>query len=108
VAAEKLFKNGIDAEVVHVPTIKPLDSETILKSVRKTKCVVTAEEGQVIGGLGGAISELLGEEYPVPIKRIGMLDRFGESGEPDELLEHFGLNAKHIQLAVQQVVDKKA
>jgi transketolase len=108
VAAEKLFKNGVDAEVVHVPTIKPLDSETILKSVRKTKCVVTAEEGQVIGGLGGAISELLGEEYPVPIKRIGMLDRFGESGEPEELLEHFGLDAKHIQLAAQQVVDKKA
>jgi transketolase len=107
VAAEKLFKNGIDAEVVHVPTVKPLDSETILKSVRKTGCVVTAEEGQVIGGLGGAISELLGEEHPVPIKRIGMLDCFGESGEPDELLEHFGLNAKHIQLAVQQVVDKK-
>jgi transketolase len=108
VAAEKLFKSGIDAEVVHVPTIKPLDSETILKSVRKTKCVVTAEEGQVIGGLGGAISELLGEEYPVPIKRIGMLDRFGESGEPDELLEHFGLDAKHIQLAARQLVDKKA
>jgi transketolase len=108
VAAEKLFKSGIDAEVVHVPTIKPLDSETILKSVRKTKCVVTAEEGQVIGGLGGAISELLGEEYPVPIKRIGMLDRFGESGEPDELLEHFGLNAKHIQLAAKQLVDRKA
>jgi transketolase len=107
VAAEKLYKDGIDAEVLHVPTIKPLDSATILKSVHKTKCVVTAEEGQIIGGLGGAISELLGEEYPVPIKRIGMRDRFGESGEPNELLEHFGLTAKQIQLAAHQVVDKK-
>jgi transketolase len=108
VAAEKLYKDGIDAEVLHVPTIKPLDAETILKSVHKTKCVVTAEEGQIIGGLGGAISELLGEEYPVPIKRIGMKDHFGESGEPNELLEHFGLTAKQIQLAAHQVVDRKS
>lgn len=106
-AAEKLFKEGIDAEVVHVPTVKPLDTETILKSVRKTKCVVTVEEGQIIGGLGGAIAELLGEEYPVPIKRIGMLDRFGESGEPNQLLNHFGLDAKSIQLAAHHVNHKK-
>ena len=107
VAAEKLFKNGIDAEVVHVPTIKPLDKETILKSVRKTGCVVTAEEGQIAGGLGGAIAELLGEECPIPMVRIGMKDRFGESGEPAELLKHFGLDAKHIQLAAHHVVDKQ-
>ena len=107
VAAEQLFKEGIDAEVVHVPTIKPLDTETVLKSVRKTKCAVTAEEGQVNGGLGGAIAELLGESYPVPMKRIGMQDRFGESGEPNELLTYFGLDAKHIRLAAHQVVDRK-
>ncbi len=95
-AAELLYKKGIDAEVVHVPTIKPLDTETILKSVRKTKHVVTAEEGQAAGGLGGAVAELLSEQYPVPIKRIGMQDRFGESGEPDELLHYFGLDAEHI------------
>ncbi|HVS58968.1 MAG TPA: transketolase C-terminal domain-containing protein [Candidatus Saccharimonadales bacterium] len=106
-AAEKLYKDGIDAEVVHVPTIKPLDAETILRSVRKTKCVITAEEGQINGGLGGAIAELLGEELPVPMKRIGMQDHFGESGEPNELLEHFGLDAKHIQLAAHHIVDKK-
>lgn len=106
-AAEKLYKDGIEAEVVHVPTIKPLDNETILKSVRKTGAVVTAEEGQIIGGLGGAIAELLSEEHPVPLKRIGMQDHFGESGEPDELLEHFGLDAKHIQLAVHHLLDKK-
>lgn len=106
-AAEQLFKDGIEAEVVHVPTIKPLDADTILKSVRKTGCVVTAEEGQVIGGLGGAIAELLGENHPVPLKRIGMQDCFGESGEPVQLMEHFGLDAKHIRLAAHHIVDKK-
>ena len=106
-AVELLYKDGIEAEVVHVPTIKPLDEETILKSVKKTGAVVTVEEGQIIGGLGGAIAELLSENCPVPLKRIGMQDRFGESGEPAELLEHFGLDAKHIRLAVHHVVDKK-
>ncbi|MBC7546958.1 transketolase family protein [Candidatus Saccharibacteria bacterium] len=107
VAAEQLYKDGIDAEVVHVPTIKPLDAETIIKSVKKTGCVVTVEEGQVIGGLGGAIAELLAENYPAPMRRIGMLDRFGESGEPNQLLEHFGLDAKHIRLAAHEVTDRK-
>lgn len=107
-AAEKLFKDGVEAEVIHVPTIKPLDSETILKSVKKTGAVVTVEEGQIAGGLGGAIAELLGEELPVPLKRIGMQDHFGESGEPNQLLEHFGLDAKHIRLAAIQVIDRKA
>jgi len=107
-AAELLKKDGIEAEVVHVPTIKPLDEETILKSVRKTGAVVTAEEGQIIGGLGGAIAELLGEEHPAKLKRIGMQDRFGESGAPDQLLEHFGLDAKHIRLAAHTLIDKKA
>ncbi|HVU59229.1 MAG TPA: transketolase C-terminal domain-containing protein [Candidatus Saccharimonadales bacterium] len=106
-AAAALYKQGIDAEVVHVPTVKPLDIETILHSIQKTKCVVTAEEGQINGGLGGAIAELAGEYYPVPLKRIGMQDRFGESGEPSELLVHFGLDAKHIQLAAHAVVAKK-
>jgi transketolase len=107
-AAELLYKDGIDAEVLHVPTIKPLDAETILKSVRKTGAVVTAEEGQVIGGLGGAIAELLVEEQPAPLQRIGMRDRFGESGAPNELLEHFGLDAKHIRLAAQAAINAKA
>jgi transketolase len=106
-AAEKLFKDGIEAEVVHVPTIKPLDAETILKSVRKTGSVVTAEEGQIIGGLGGAIAELLSEEHPTSLKRIGMHDRFGESGDPSQLLEHFGLDAKHIRLAAHAILDQK-
>jgi transketolase len=107
-AAEKLYKDGIDAEVIHVPTIKPLDEKTILASVRRTHCVVTAEEGQIIGGLGSAVAEFLSETYPVPIKRIGMRDRYGESGEGAELMEYFGLDAKHIRLAAHHVTDKKS
>ncbi len=106
-AAQLLAADGIDAEVVHVPTIKPLDTETILASVRKTGAVVTIEEAQISGGLGGAIAELLSEEYPVPLVRVGMRDHFGESGDPKELLEHFGLDDKHIRLAAISVIDKK-
>lgn len=102
-AAEMLFAQGIEAEVVHVPTIKPLDEDTILHSVRKTKAVITVEEAQINAGFGGAIAELLGEHCPRPMKRIGMRDRFGESGTPDELLEHFGLTAKHIVLAAHHL-----
>lgn len=107
VAAEMLFKQGIDVEVVHCPTIKPLDAVTILKSVYKTKAVITAEEAQIAGGLGGAVAELLGEEFPVPLHRVGMRDRFGESGRPDELLRHFGLTAKHLSIAAHHVIEKK-
>jgi transketolase len=106
-AAQALNKDGIKAEVVHVPTIKPLDDEVILKSVRKTGAVVTAEEGQIKGGLAGAIAELLAEQQPTPMRRIGMQDRFGESGEPNELLEHFGLTAKQIRLAAHAVMEMK-
>jgi transketolase len=107
-AADKLLKDGIHAEVVHVPTIKPLDAATILASVHKTGCVVTAEEAQINGGLGGAIAEMLSEQYPVPLFRIGMKDRFGESGKPEELMTHFGLDAKHIALAAHAVMSRKA
>ena len=106
VAAQKVRKDGVSAEVLHVPTIKPLDSATILASVGKTKHVVTVEEGQIIGGLGGAIAELLGEELPSPMVRIGMRDHFGESGVPKDLLEHFGLDSKHISMAVHHVLGK--
>ncbi len=103
---DMLYKHGIDVEVVHVPTIKPLDADTILKSVQKTKHVVTVEEAQINGGLGGAIAELLGEHYPVPIKRMGMHDHFGESGTPEELLDYFGLTAKDIVKTVQTLLAK--
>ena len=107
VAAEMLFKSGIDAEVVHCPTIKPLDAVTILKSVHKTKAVVTVEEAQIAGGLGGAVAELLAEEFPVPMKRIGVRDRYGESGKPEELFNLHGMTPKHIVLAAHHVFDKK-
>lgn len=107
VAAEMLFKDGIDVEVIHCPTIKPLDAVTILKSVQKTKAAITVEEAQINGGLGGAVAELLAEEFPVPMKRIGVRDRYGESGKPEELLNLHGLTAKHIALAAHHIVDKK-
>lgn len=107
VAAKKLEKDGISAEVIHCPTVKPLDAVTILESVAKTGAVVTVEEAQINGGLGGAIAELLAENHPAPMKRVGMKDRFGESGKPAELLEHFGLTAKHITMAAHEVTDRK-
>lgn len=104
-AAKLLEEHGVNAEVVHVPTIKPLDEETILASVRKTGRAVTAEEAQVAGGFGGAIAELLGEQLPTPLKRIGMHDRFGESGPPDVLIDHFGLTGEKIALTVKEFID---
>jgi transketolase len=104
VAADMLAQDGIDAEVIHAPTVKPLDEKTILESAQKTGAVVTAEEGQIIGGLGGAVAELLSEHHPVPVKRIGMKDRFGESAQTaEELLKHFGLDAMHIAMAAHEV-----
>lgn len=104
-AAEELAKHGINAEVVHVPTIKPLDEETILASVTKTGRALTAEEAQVNGGFGGAIAELLIEKKPTPLIRVGMQDRYGESGAPDELLDHFGLNGTKIAKTAKHFVD---
>jgi transketolase len=103
-AALKLFKDGISAEVLHVPTVKPLDEKTIVASAAKTRHVITAEEGQIIGGLGGAVAEVLGEQMPTSMVRIGMRDRFGESGEPNELLKHFGLDADHIYMAAHHML----
>lgn len=104
VAAEELAKHGIEAEVVHVPTVKPLDAKTILESAAKTGHVVTAEEAQVNGGLGGAVAELLSENLPTPMLRIGMQDRFGESGKPEELLKHFGLTGEQIAKTAHSLV----
>ncbi len=101
VAAKILEEKGIHAEVVHVPTIKPLDTETLLASVRKTGRVVTAEEAQAAGGFGSAVTEFLSETLPVPIKRIGMQDRFGESGMPGELLDYFGFSGEKIAQTIE-------
>lgn len=103
-AADTLAEQGISAEVINVPTIKPLDEETILASVRKTGHVVTAEEHSIIGGLGSAVAELLGEKMPVPVKRVGVEDTFGESAPALEVLEKYGLTAAHIAEAATELV----
>ncbi len=99
-----LFKDGIDVEIIHVPTIKPLDKKTILASITKTRACLVIEEGQIAGGLGGAVAELASEFFPIPIIRLGIQDRFGESGTPTELLQYFGLDANHIRLAAHKVL----
>jgi len=105
VAAKELEKHGIQAEVVHVPTVKPLDEETILQSVQKTGRSLTAEEAQMAAGFGGAIAELLSEKLPTPLKRIGMKDRYGESGDPNELLEVFGMTGEAIGKQAKEFCD---
>lgn len=104
-AAHLLEQHGISAEVVHVPTIKPLDEATLLASARKTGRVVTAEEAQVAAGFGGAVAELLSEQLPTPLKRIGMYDRFGESGAPNELLDYFGLTGEKMLPVIQDFIN---
>jgi transketolase len=104
-AAERLFKDGISAEVIHVPTIKPLDTETILHSVRKTGAVVTLEEAQIAGGLGGAVAELLAEQLPTVMRRIGIHDSYGESGTMQELFHHFKLDEPAIVAVVHELLE---
>lgn len=104
--AQNLEAQGLSAEVVHVPTIKPLDNETILASVRKTGRVVTAEEAQIVGGLGGAIAELLSGELPTPLKRLGVVERFGESGMPSDLFPALRLDAPHITEDVRAFIEQ--
>lgn len=103
-AAHALADEGISLEVIDVASIKPLDSATLLASVAKTRRIVTAEEHSIIGGLGSAIAELLGENDPVPMRRIGVKDVFGTSGEPAELMAHFGLTAGDISKAVRDLL----
>ncbi len=106
-AAEKLHHSGISAEVVHVPTVKPLDRDTLIASVKKTGRAVTCEDAQAAGGFGGAIAELLCDEMPAPLLRIGMQDRYGESGAPLEVLAHFGLDDNAITDRVEQFVHSR-
>ncbi len=102
IAAEELAKENIDVRVINCHTIKPLDRETIILAARETGCLVTAEEHQIMGGLGSAVSEVVSEIYPVPIKRVGVQNRYGESGEMNELMAAFGLTSKEIILAVKE------
>ena len=103
-AAEKLAEDGINAEVINIHTIKPLDEELIIKSAKKTGKVVTAEEHSILGGLGGAVSEALSEKAPTPVCRIGMNDIFGESGSAGALVAKYGLDADGIYSKVKEFV----
>ncbi|MFZ9299561.1 MAG: transketolase family protein [Chitinophagaceae bacterium] len=106
-AGEMLEAEGIDAEIINIHTIKPLDNDAILRSVAKTGCVVTAEEHQINGGLGDAVCQLLSREHPTPVELVGVNNSFGESGTPTQLMEKYGLTAKHIVAAVKKVMAKK-
>ena|SRR3989344_7203084 len=105
--AAQALEGVIPVSVLNVHTIKPLDSATILAAVEEAGAVVTVEEHQIAGGLGSAVAELLAKEYPVPMEFIGVKDRFGQSGEPDELIEHYGMGVSHIIAAVRRVEERK-
>lgn len=103
-AAELLAIEGIEAEVIDIMCIKPLDVDTLIESVSKTGRIVTAEEHSVLGGMGSAVSEVLSELLPTPTRRIGVADQFGTSGSPDELIEHFNLDAASIAAAAKELL----
>lgn len=106
-AGEKLEELGISAEIINIHTIKPLDTAAILKSVKKTKCVVTCEEHQANGGLGDAVAQVLSQNFLAPQEYIAVKDSFGESGTPDQLMEKYGLKAANIVEAAQKVISRK-
>jgi transketolase len=106
-AARKLEREGIKVSVINNHTIKPLDQITILESVKKTNAVVTCEEHQIAGGMGSAVAEFLAQAYPVPMEFVGVADRFGQSGSPAELMEHYGLGVDDIVEAVKKVITRK-
>jgi transketolase len=106
-AGEKLAELGIDAEIINIHTIKPLDEEAILKSVAKTGCVVSAEEHNRLGGLGDSISQVLSRNNPLPQEYVAVDDSFGESGTPDQLMEKYGLTADNIVKAAQKAIARK-
>ena len=103
-AARALAEEGIQSIVLHVPTVKPLDEAAVLDAAKRTGRVLTIEEHQAAGGFGSAIAEFLGEKHPVPVRRLGIQDQFGQSGTPDELIAHYGLDTLHIQEAARALV----
>ncbi|MGG7178235.1 transketolase family protein [Clostridium paraputrificum] len=106
-AKEELAKDGINARVVNIHTIKPIDSELIVKAAKETGAIVTAEEHSIIGGLGSAVAEVVSEECPVPVVKLGVNDTFGESGKPNELLEAYGLTTKELVAKVKKALELK-
>ena len=103
-AVHALEKEGVETLVLHVPTIKPLDTEAILDAAQRAGRVITVEEHQAMGGFGSAVAEFLAEHHPVPVRRLGIRDQFGQSGAPEQLLEHYGLDASAIVNAVKHLI----
>lgn len=106
-ARDTLKQEGIDARVIDIHTIKPIDAELIVKAAKETGAIVTAEEHNIIGGLGSAVAEVVTENYPVPVLRVGVMDKFGKSGKPDVLMEMYGLTAANIVAKVKDVMKLK-
>lgn len=107
-AADELAKEGIEAEVINLHTIKPIDKEAIIASAQKTGAVVTAEEHQMAGGMGSAVMEVLAQNYAVPVEMVGINDTFGESGQPRELMEKYGITSKEIYKQTKKVIQRKS
>ncbi len=105
--AKELESAGTKVKVINLATIKPLDVDAIVALAKETKAIVTVEEHQIIGGMGSAVAECLSQNYPVPIEFIGVHDKFGQSGTPIELLEHYGMGTTHITKAVEKVLQRK-
>jgi len=106
-AAKELHKKGISARVINLHTVKPIDEEKIFEAARETGAIVTAEEHQLSGGFGSAVAEVVGKQFPVPVEMVGIKDRFGESGSPQELMQDFGLTRFDIVKAVERVAKRK-
>ena len=106
-AKEILKKDGIEARVINIHTIKPIDKQLIIDAAKETKAIVTVEEHSVIGGLGSAVSEVVCEECPVPVVKVGIKDTFGESGNPYELLKKYGLTSEAICESVKKAIGLK-
>ena len=107
-AAEILVKEGLSVRVVNMSTIKPIDAKTIIESAKRTGAVVTAENHNIYGGLGGAVAEVLGEEAPTLMTRVGIRDVFGESGSDRELLDKYDMSAKYIAATVRRIIERKS
>ena len=106
-AADLLAAEGVSAYLLHLPTLKPLDEEAVVQAAARTGAVVTAEDHTIIGGLGGAVAEVLGERRPTPLRRVGLRDTFGESGPNDALLEKYGLTARHVAAAARELLESR-
>lgn len=107
IAAKNFAEKGISVKVLNMATIKPLDNEAVIELAKEAGAIVTVEEHQVIGGLGSAVAEVLSQNYPVPQEFIGVKDKFGQSGKPEELLEHYGMGVSHIEAAIEKVLKRK-